>query len=296
MKCERCQPLIEDYFDGELEPRIAAQVSAHIESCSECTTLAAEVKLEREIYSRYHREVDVTAALWANVHARIQDEKQNEPTPLYGRVLEWAARSSRGPLPGNVGEWLSARLSPALVTALIISTIGITVGVMSYLQSRTSGPTQVVRNDGRETHDPTPGSDKQPENVDPNSAAGEDNSPAPPTPITQGQAKPVIAKRKPPSDVDPNRLVRQAEQKYLAAIAILSRDLGSRRKQLDPETRARFDFALAEIDHTIYATQQAVRGNPSDPIALGYLLTAYSKKVEFLRDTVRDDTEGNRPN
>src|SRR6185436_12918691 len=67
MKCERCQPLIEDYFDGELEQQIASQVSAHVETCSACSTLAAEIKLEREIYTRYHRDVDVTPELWANV-------------------------------------------------------------------------------------------------------------------------------------------------------------------------------------------------------------------------------------
>jgi hypothetical protein len=283
MKCERCQPLIEDYFDGELQQRIASQVSAHMGSCSACAKLGAEIKLEREIYSRYQREVDVTAALWANVHARIQEEKQNEPPPLFGRLREWLAPSFSAP-----------RLSPALAAALVVLTIGITVGVMSYLQSRTSGPTQVATKDGPETKDPNTGSDKQLEAVDPNGSGGKD-TPTTPTPLEPGQQKLIVAKKKTPAEADPDRLVRQAEQKYLAAIAILSRDLGSRRRQLDPETRARFDFALAEIDHTIYATQQAVRGNPSDPIALGYLLTAYSKKVEFLRDTARDETEANRP-
>ncbi|HEV8486689.1 MAG TPA: zf-HC2 domain-containing protein, partial [Blastocatellia bacterium] len=96
MKCERCQPLIEDYFDGELEQRIASQVSAHLASCSACAKLGAEIKLEREIYNQYHREVDVTAALWANVHSRIQEEKQNEPA-LLSRVREWLARGFSGP-------------------------------------------------------------------------------------------------------------------------------------------------------------------------------------------------------
>ncbi|HEV8486360.1 MAG TPA: hypothetical protein VGV87_22640, partial [Blastocatellia bacterium] len=223
----------------------------------------------------YHREVDVTAALWANVHSRIQEEKQNEPA-LLSRVREWLARGFSGP-----------RLSPALAAALVILTIGITVGVMSYLQSGNSAQNQVAREDNQKP-EPNTGSDIQPD-------VAKGTTPPPATPIERDQPKPVIAKKKTPVEVDPNRLVLQAEQKYLAAITILSRDLDSRRRQLDPETRARFDFALAEIDHTIYATQQAVRGNRSDPIALGYLLTAYSKKVEFLRDTARDETDANRP-
>ena len=275
MKCESCQPLLEDYFDDELEQRISSQVSAHLRSCSECEKLGAEIKLEREIYSRYNRDVDVTADIWANVHARIQDEKQLEPG-LSARVREWMARGFSAP-----------RLSPALAAALVILTIGITVGVMSYLQSRNSAPKQVAQGDSRGTVEPNTASDKRPE--------ADKDTPPTASPVERDQAKPTIAKKKTPVEVDPNRLVIQAEQKYLAAIAILSRDLDSKRRQLDPETRARFDFALAEIDQTIYATQQAVRGNRSDPIALGYLLTAYSKKVEFLRDTSRDETEANRP-
>ena len=276
MKCERCQPLLEDYFDDELEKQISAQVSAHLRSCSACEKLGAEIKLEREIYSRYNRDVDVTPAIWANVHARIQDEKQPEPG-LSARVREWMARGFSAP-----------RLSPALAAALVILTIGITVGVMSYLQSRSPLPKQVAQQENSKgSLEPNTASDKQPE------AAKDTPHTAPP--LEPDQPKPTIAKKKTPVEVDPNRLVIQAEQKYLAAIAILSRDLDSRRRQLDPETRSRFDFALAEIDQTIYATQQAVRGNRSDPIALGYLLTAYSKKVEFLRDTNRDETEANRP-
>ena len=273
MKCERCQPLLEDYFDDELEQQISSQVSAHLSSCSACEKLGAEIKLEREIYSRYQRDVDVTPDIWANVRARIQEEKQPEPG-LSGRVREWMA-----------GVFSAPRLSPALAAALVILTIGITVGVMSYLQSRNSAQKQVAIQIPVE---PNTGSDKQPE---PEKAAPQTAAPMEPE---QPKAV-VIAKKKTPVEIDPNRLVVQAEQKYLAAIAILSRDLDSRRRQLDPETRARFDFALAEIDQTIYATQQAVRGNRSDPIALGYLLTAYSKKVEFLRDTSRDETEANRP-
>ena len=279
MKCESCQPLIEDYFDGELEQQIYSQVSAHMEHCSECAQLATEIKLEREIYSRYHREVDVSAALWANVHARIRDEKQNAPS-LWARVREWLA-----------GGFSSARLSPVFVAALLVFAIGITVGIMTYLQSRTSVPTQAVKDGGAVPEDSNAGSDKQIAG-DPNKGGGKDTQ----TPAPSDQPKSFVAKKRPPTQTDPNLLVRQAEQKYVAAIAILSRDLGTRRQQLDPDTRARFDFALAEIDDTIYATRQAVRGNPSDPIALGYLLTAYSKKVEFLRDTASDDTEANRPN
>jgi hypothetical protein len=82
--------------------------------------------------------------------------------------------------------------------------------------------------------------------------------------------------------------VRDAEQKYLTAITMLSRDVNSRRSQLDPMMLARFDASLAEIDRTIKETRHVVRENPEDPIALQYLLAAYSKKVDVLREMTND--------
>src|SRR5204862_4089730 len=81
----------------------------------------------------------------------------------------------------------------------------------------------------------------------------------------------------------PTPLVREAEQKYLTAIAMLARDVNRKRSQLDPIMLARFDSALGDIDRTIKDTRRVVRDNPEDPIALQYLLAAYSKKVDDLR-------------
>jgi hypothetical protein len=75
-----------------------------------------------------------------------------------------------------------------------------------------------------------------------------------------------------PVKANPAQLVREAEQKYLMAIAMLSRDADRNRSQLDPLVLARFDAALSDIE------------NPGDPIVLQYLLAAYSKKVEVLRE------------
>jgi hypothetical protein len=86
----------------------------------------------------------------------------------------------------------------------------------------------------------------------------------------------------------PQQLVREAEQKYLEAIAILSRDVDRRRSTIDPIVLARFDNALADIDRTIAETRQAVRQNPNDPAVIQYLLAAYSKKVDALREFAAD--------
>ena len=86
----------------------------------------------------------------------------------------------------------------------------------------------------------------------------------------------------------PQQLVREAEQKYLEAVSILSRDIRQRRSHLDLLVLARFDNALADIDRTIAETRRAVRQNRGDPIALQYMLAAYSKKVDALREMATD--------
>jgi hypothetical protein len=79
-------------------------------------------------------------------------------------------------------------------------------------------------------------------------------------------------------------LIRGAESKYLSAIAILSKDFAKKRSTLDPELVSRVDATLKQIDMAIADTRKAYRENPQDPAAVGYLMAAYSKKVEVLRE------------
>lgn len=282
MKCEQCSELIEDYFDGELNTSLSEQIDAHIARCGACAALADEIRQEHQLYAQYRRDVDVTPALWASVQARIEREKGIEPRKVgrFAGLWQWLRAGSVAP-----------RLSPRLAVALVVVAIGITVGVMSYLQSQTRDPGPIAQGttgggagDNKPEVTPTP----------PKQAAvpaPDDESPI----KDEKRAQPAIARRNRPAVSDPDRLVREAEQKYRVAISILERGLKDRRRQLDPETRAQFDIALAKIDQTIEATRTAVRRNPADPIAVGYLVAAYSKKVDFLRDTARDQNEVNRP-
>jgi hypothetical protein len=44
--------------------------------------------------------------------------------------------------------------------------------------------------------------------------------------------------------------------------------------------------ALSSIDRTIVATKRAVRKSPDDPVAVQFMLAAYAKKVDVLREMV----------
>jgi hypothetical protein len=187
------------------------------------------------------------------------------------------------------------RLSPALAALLVAITVGLTAAVMTYVNSR---DTEIARGDIESAPAPLPRAENQPRPADPPAQAPAENgsgliaekpevdkTPAQPRPDEQRPR--ATARRQVASEPDPGQLVREAEQKYIAAIAILSRDVSKKRSGMDPMVAARFDAALGEIDKTIAETRRAVRSNPDDPIALQYMLSAYSKKVDTLREMSR---------
>lgn len=276
MKCEEYRVLIEDYFDDALDESTVARVNAHTHECAQCGSFYQEMSREQELYARYQRDVEATPVLWASIESRINQERAGKTRGLIWRLRErWA------------GMFSAPRLSPAFAAALIIVTIGVTVLVMSRLNS----PQQQVATDTGNTvtsespsapnpHSATP-APKSPVETPHNELASTGTATAAPRPPTNATSprKQLQAR----ATVTPAQLVRDAEQKYLAAIAMLSRDVNRRRSQLDPMMLARFDASLSEIDRTIRETRQVVRQNPEDPIALQYLLAAYSKKVDVLR-------------
>jgi hypothetical protein len=286
MKCEECEVLIEEYVDGELGRAEAAEMAAHLVSCGECSQQEQEVRRELELYARYDREVAVGPALWAAVESRIRQENAPQRPGLLARLRELF-----------VGAFGAPRLSPAFAAAMVLAAVGLTLFLNNYMGSRKES------NEGIAATSPV-----NPAPPPPNNQAGQ-NSPAQQPPAATNSeslatvrepdgartpaagrekgsapAKQLAAKAQ-PSTAD--QLVREAEQKYLAAINILQRDVNRRGTQLEPAVRARFDVALAEIDRTITETRKAVRQNPGDPTALQYLLGAYSKKVDVLREMSR---------
>ncbi|HKP87957.1 MAG TPA: zf-HC2 domain-containing protein [Blastocatellia bacterium] len=277
MKCEKCRQYIEEYFDGEIESEIAAQVNSHVAACAGCAKYYEELGQEQELYARYQRDVEVTPALWAGVEARIKREKAPQRSRPFAGFRERLA-----------GLFATPRFSPALAAALVIVAVGLTVLVMSLMNSRNNNQIAV-----QQAPPPITNPDNANRQADANEPKPEDkgdklaNNNAPGKPAPQKQ---LVATARPPQpkQVDPLQLVREAEQKYVRAIAILSRDVNRRRSQIDPMVLARFDNALTEIDRAINDTRRVVRENPDDPVALQYLLSAYAKKVDALREMAVD--------
>lgn len=292
MKCEECLKVIEEYFDGELAEHEASNLSAHLANCDSCARHLEGLHDERNFYALYRREVEVRPALWAGVAARIREA---ESARVVSPVARWQTR-----LASLFG---TPRLSPALTFALLILAVGATAGLMKYMQSRTevSGPQAISQRQpetnvaltAKENNSPPKSANDKEESAGENSGAqsakqadrNEDRPAKVLAAADRAEIRRPVARPEGFTDEDsPDQLVREAEQKYRAAIALLSRDARRRRTLLEPDVLARFDQTLAGVDQTINETRRAVRRQPDDPVAVQYMLAAYAKKVEVLKE------------
>ena len=302
MKCQDCELLLEEYFDGETGERESAAVAAHLQTCAACSALYEGLAAEQSLFASYEREVEVTPALWAGVEARLRAE-QREAGGKVGflqRLSAWLA-----PL------LVAPRFSPALTAAMVVVAVAATAVVMKTIGGGNTEPPQMAHA-GNQGNAPAPA-------TTPTAAASESPTPEPPSspataPFSSPQTTPkpkaipaqpdpnkleVVVKRpkqgvvldKASTNAAPQRaetaadkLVREAEQRYVAAIKILERDVQKRRGRIDPDTLARFDETLASIDRTIAETRKTARQHGNDPVAVQYMLSAYAKNVEVMRE------------
>ena len=303
MKCQDCELFLEEYLDGETDERASAGIAAHLKTCAACSAAYDGLAAERSLYASYEREVEVTPALWVGVEARLRAESREAggKVGFLRRLSGWFA-----PL------LVAPRFSPALTAAMVVAAVVGTAVVMKSIGGSNTKPPQLAE------------AGKQPNAAATVTAAvaSESPTPEPPSPPAtapfsspQPTAKPkTVSPRpdpnklevagggqtpKPPKlDKQPagsrpprvetataaDRLVREAEQRYVAAIRILERDVKTRRPKLDADTRARFDETLASIDRTISETRKSARQHGNDPVAVQYMLSAYAKKVEVMRE------------
>ncbi len=280
MKCEEYQSLIEEYVDGELNNAVAESVRNHISGCQNCTGLARNLRAEQQLYATYEPALELTPHLWAGIEVRLDEQS----TVRREGWLDWLRSVF-------TTSFAVPRFSGWATAALVILAIGATAVFMKYTQRQqhSNAPADSVAVVGVKPAPPSiasaPTSVTTPEvSATPNT----DKISKPRQPVTARsnvavQRIPQTSAVKTPGKT-PNQLVQEAEQKYLMAIAMLSRDASRKRSQIDPLTRARLDQAIASIDRTIAGTRQAVRQHPGDPVAVQYMLAAYARKVDLLRD------------
>lgn len=297
MKCTECLTAIDEFFEGDLEERASGEIAAHIAACADCANALEDLQREQEIYSRYLLDVEATPAVWAGISAGIEKEKSRHASgflPSFRRQLSGAFAR-----PGQ---------SPLLGAASVVMMFAVAMVLVQYLNRGSLGPTPDLAQRNTKAVEGQPNTSGMASNPVSN-ATGSSPSNQRPGAGNQEQERqgPTSVKQTPRSYVKrPARLDRDtvaqssrepteptstseqividAEQKYQEAIAVLSGELEDRRSQLSQQKLATLKEALSVVDQTIADTSRAARQNSKDCLTVRYMLSAYTAKIDLLRE------------
>lgn len=274
MKCEQCLSVIDEYVEAELDEQISREVLGHLTSCRSCATECKRLEREQEIYALYLKEIEASPALWLNLKSDMI--KDRAPGVLM-YLKRWVAVQFGSPNPGL-----------ALALALMIVVIAITLVVKRLnpsLETARSGEAESAAL----TSDQTTGAGvTSGEGTKVETSVADDKTSQKKSAVrlaTRSHTRRYEPERMTARDHirTPEEIVESAERKYLTAVMTLSRDLKLRSKA-SPEIQGRFKEILASIDRTILQTRQVVRKQRNDPVAVQYLLAAYAKKLDVLKE------------
>ena len=234
-------------------------------------------------------EVAPTPASWANLQLEMEKDRVIRASQPRFRLQRWPAIALRG---------LNVR--PQMATGLVLITIGLVIGIMVWrTTSDTSKHQAQIPGVGVQ---PSLGVNREATHRDPEithrQAANDNEKKIQPFSTEAGKKGSGIhvstaggaGRRKfGRSPVVPavDQVALRAEQQYLSAIDILSRDIQRRRAVISPAVLSHLETALAEADRNIAATRRVAREQPRDPVAVQYLASAYENKVDLLREVTR---------
>lgn len=122
MKCEECLPLLEDYFDGEVDRQTGESLGAHMAACAECAEAFEALEAEQAMYLRYDRGLEVSPAVWEAVRERIAEvppAREPKRLPLLVRLREQLALAVS-----------ALSLRPALASSMALVMVGVAAGVL----------------------------------------------------------------------------------------------------------------------------------------------------------------------
>lgn len=124
MKCDACLNHLEEYIDGELVGRDAAQISAHLMTCGNCSAAFDALTAEQVIYARYERGLEIAPSMWHEIEMRIA-EGDHVAAPESGSKLgEWIA-----------GLFAAPRFGFAFGGAIAVAIAAIVIG-LAYMKSQ----------------------------------------------------------------------------------------------------------------------------------------------------------------
>src|SRR5215213_902326 len=181
MRCEDCLPLVEEYFDGEVEETTAARMGAHLSTCATCAAALDALSFEQETYARYDRGgLEVTPDLWARVSAEIARTPPSPESPAAGRPFLSRARAYVAAALGALA------VRPALATSLALLVVAAAAGTLWL--ARTTRPTVPTQDVARQNNIPAAAPVVAPATPD---TGGDEENPKRLNPLTPNVEAPV---------------------------------------------------------------------------------------------------------
>jgi hypothetical protein len=287
MKCEACLGMIDELIEGELDESLSREATAHIAMCGPCSQVYANLRYERELYGKYLLDVEPPATLWATLRLELEKEK----------VIR-ASHPQRRPERRLGIAFGGLYVTPQMATALVLITIGLAIGIVVWRTTKDTSRHQ-AQNPGLVGAQPSSeanreGTHSEADITDRQRLANDKERKTEPPSIGSGEkgngiqvstaGRAVRRKIGSPTVLTVEQVALNAEQQYLSAIEILSRDIKRRRAVISPALLSQLETALAEVDRNIAATRMAAREQPRDPFAVQYLALAYEEKIELLRE------------
>jgi len=248
---------LQAWFDGELPPDLAANVTSHVNTCAQCADTARTLQAENSV---------LATAMAAEFTQGVPTERLRQRLDAKIAALNAAAPSKvRGPRWTLSSLFAFRPLAYASVAAVIL--LAALIGLV-YLKKNNANP--AVAEAGRQNTPEPPQPSPEPTIVKQVKEPNPQSSPRIPRSI----------KRTAPPTANQPSFVKQ-EREYQTTIARLNETFQSK-PPLRPSLRVEYEYNLALIDNAITATRDVARKNPKDPHAAQFMLAAYQSKVDLM--------------
>jgi len=249
---------LQAWFDGELPQALAANVTLHVNTCSQCADKARTLKAENSVLAtaltpEFNQTVP-TERLRQRLDARIA--ALNAPTRSKVRAPRWTLSSLFAFRP----------LAYASLAAIIL--LAVFLG-LAYFKKNNTNPNNIEVRSQNPPELPPPSPEPTIVQV-----VDQPNLPSSPRPADN------LKRKAPPPRTNEPSYVKQ-EREYQTTIARLNETFQSK-PPLRPSLRVEYEYNLALIDNAITATRDVARKNPKDPHAAQFMLAAYQSKVDLM--------------
>lgn len=246
MNCERCQELLSEFIDGELDEKVSARIQAHLTLCVECSEIHADFSGILGFCDEAPPE-DTTLpnsqALWCRINNIIETEVK--PEIIKEKDEKQVRRGWFSGVRNRNWSFSFSQIASAILGVAIISSLLTVVGI----KNASTAPTDVP--------------------------AG--NASMQPTLFEKALSKIGLAET-------PQQTRERRMREQQAAIDYWNKRVAERRDSWDKNLRDAFDRNLREIDQVVFEYTKTLEENPQDDLSGEMLDSALNEKMALLRE------------